>query len=327
MILPRSADTALRRLLHGRPRARDRRLSRAVTGRTVLVTGASSGIGRHVARRLAAAGARVVVTARSPGRLAALVREISATGGHAAAFPADLADPEQIRALARYVNDEHGGIDVLVNNAGHSLWRSFALTEYRPEDSLRMAEVNYLGPLRLTLALLPGMRARSTPRGTGAGPTRIVNVSSIAVLLPTLPRMAAYVAAKSAFDTWLRGLATEVRRDGVRVTSVYLSVTRTRMTSATPWMRRVRPLSAEDSAGLVCDALAYRRSTVGPWWRWVVQACGQLGRGRAEALLAHWYARSADTPAARLVSRRPAPVDGAAHSTPREVGVPAAGGR
>lgn len=309
--------------MHGRPRADDRRLAVAVADRTVLVTGASSGIGRHVARRLAAAGARVLVTARSEGRLAALVREISAAGGTAAAFPADLTDPEQTGALAAWVNDEHGGLDILVNNAGHSLWRSFALTEYRPADSLRMAEVNYLGPVRLTLALLPGMRAR----GGDSGPARIVNVSSIAVLLPTLPRMAAYVAAKSAFDAWLRGLATEVRRDGVRVASVYLSVTRTRMTSATPWMSRVRPLSAADSAGLVCDAIAYRRTTVGPWWRWGVQAGGQLGRGRAEALLARWYARSADTPAARLVSRRTGPAGEAAPGTPRGETARAAGGR
>lgn len=284
----------------------------------MLVTGASSGIGRHVARRLAAAGARVLTTARSPGRLDALVRDVRAAGGTAFAFPADLTDTEQTQALAEWVNAEHGGVDILVNNAGHSLWRSFALTGYRPADSLRMAEVNYLGPVRLTLALLPGMQAR------GGG--RVVNVCSIAVLLPTLPRMAAYVAAKSAFDTWLRGLATEVRRDGIRVASVYLSVTRTRMTSATPWMSRVRPLSAEDSAGLVCDAIAYRRSSVGPWWRGALQAFGQLGRGGAESLLARLYARSADTPAARLVSGRPEtprPVPG----TPREERARASGGR
>ncbi|MFR9673522.1 SDR family NAD(P)-dependent oxidoreductase [Streptomyces sp. TR06-5] len=291
----RSADAALRRLLHGRPRADDRRLAGAVAGRTVLVTGASSGVGRQVARRLATAGARVLVTARSAGRLEILVREIAAEGGSAAAFPADLTDPAAVAALAAWVEDEQGGVDALVNNAGHSLWRSFALTEFRPTDSVRMTEVNHLGPLRLTLALLPGMRAR------GGG--RIVGVCSIAALLPTLPRMAAYVAAKSAFDTWLRGLATEVRGDGVRVVSVYLGVTRTRMTSATPWLRRVRPLSATDAAGLVCDALVYRRTSIGPWWRRGVQALGPFLRGSTEALLARWYARTADTPAARLVSR------------------------
>ncbi len=300
--------------MHGRPRADGRRLSRAVAGRTVLVTGASSGIGRHVARRLGAADAHVLITARSEGRLAALAREISADGGSAAVFPADLTDPEQTDALADWVNGEHGGLDILVNNAGHSLWRSFALTGYRPVDTLRMAHVNYLGPMRLTLALVPGIQAR------GGG--RIVNVSSIAVLLPTLPRMASYVAAKCAFDSWLRGLATEVRGDGIRVTSVYLSVTRTRMTSPTPWMRRVRPLSVEDSAGLVCDALVYRRSSVGPWWRWAVQSFGQLGRSGAEVVLARWYGRSADTRAARLVSRRATVPDSAQETAAPQAAAP-----
>ena len=157
---------------HGFPRPR--RLRDAVGGKTVLVTGASFGIGEAAARLLAAAGAKVLLVARSRDQLELIAGEIRALGGTAEVHPADLTDTAAVAELARRVIAAHGAVDVVVSNAGKSIRRSVALSYDRFHDYERTAGVNYLGPVRLLLALLPGMRRRgpgtsSTSRRSGCG--------------------------------------------------------------------------------------------------------------------------------------------------------------
>jgi acyl-CoA synthetase (AMP-forming)/AMP-acid ligase II/short-subunit dehydrogenase len=233
----------------------ERRLRAAVAGRTVLVTGASEGIGAATARRLAAAGATVLLVARTVERLEQVREEIEAAGGRAFVHPADLSSPDAAAALAADLVARYPRIDVVVCNAGRSIRRSVADTADRFHDIQRTMSLNHLGPVQLLLVLLPAMRAN------GGG--HIVNVSTAGLSLNT-PNWSAYHASKAAFDTWLRSAAVELRRDHVTVATVYCNLVRTRMIAPTPQYRRVPAMSAAEAAEIVCRAVAHRRS----WWPW-----------------------------------------------------------
>ena len=141
--------------------------------------------------------------------------------------------------LVEGIRQCHGDVDVLVNNAGHSIRRSIALSYNRFHDFERTIDVNYLGPVRLVLGLLPGMRARR--RG------HVLNVSSLGVLFGA-PRFSAYLASKSAFESFLRCIAPEVRGDGVAVTNIYMPLVHTPMVEATRVYRLLPGLTADEAA-------------------------------------------------------------------------------
>ncbi|GIJ56616.1 SDR family NAD(P)-dependent oxidoreductase [Virgisporangium aurantiacum] len=233
------------------------RLRRAVGGRIVLVTGASEGIGAATARRLAAAGATVLLVARTVERLDAVRADIVAAGGAAHVHPADLSDPDAAAALATAVLRRYRRVDVVVSNAGRSIRRSVADTADRFHDVTRTAALNYLGPVRLLLALLPAMRA------VGGG--HVVNVSTAGLASPA-PNWSSYLASKAAFDTWLRCVAPELRRDGVTVSTVYCGLTRTRMSAPTLHYSRMPAMSPDEAAAVVCRAVADRPRGLWPWW-------------------------------------------------------------
>jgi NAD(P)-dependent dehydrogenase (short-subunit alcohol dehydrogenase family) len=217
------------------------KLRSAVSGKTVLVTGASYGIGEATARRLAAAGATVLVVARSAERLDDLAASINAGGGQAVAYPTDLTEEAAVSALTKQVTEDHGPLDIVVSNAGKSLRRSLHHQYDRPHDFQRTIDINYLGPIWLLLGLLPAMREN------GGG--HIVNVSSVGVRVVPGPQWGAYQASKGAFDRWLRSVAPELHADGVDVTSVYFALVRTRMIAPTPFLGRLPGLSPDQAAG------------------------------------------------------------------------------
>jgi NAD(P)-dependent dehydrogenase (short-subunit alcohol dehydrogenase family) len=230
-------------------------LGGAVRDRTVLVTGASSGIGEETAVALGRAGARVLLVARSTEGLEAVAARIAADGGRAFVHPCDLTDLDAVGRLAEDVLREHGPVDVLVNNAGRSIRRSIAASYDRMHDFERTMQVNYYGPVRLVLGLLPAMREQ--------GRGHVVNVLSEGLLLQT-PRFAAYLASKSALDTFSRCVANEVRADGVRVTGVHMPLVRTPMIAPTAAYRRVPALRPHEGAALVLEAIAARPYAVTP---------------------------------------------------------------
>ncbi|GIF69229.1 hypothetical protein Ais01nite_72640 [Asanoa ishikariensis] len=230
------------------------RLRAAVAGRTVLVTGASEGIGAATALRLAEAGAVVLLVARTAARLEQVRDEIVAGGGVAYVHPADLSVPAEAAALAQEVLTRYRRIDVVVNNAGRSIRRAVADTADRFHDLERTINLNYLGPAQLLLVLLAGMRA--------TGGVHVVNVST-AGLAVNAPHWSAYHASKAAFDTWLRTAAAELRHDGVTVSTVYCDLVRTRMLA--PRYQRAPVMSAAEAAGIVCRSVA-RPRTWWPWW-------------------------------------------------------------
>jgi NAD(P)-dependent dehydrogenase (short-subunit alcohol dehydrogenase family) len=183
-----------------------------LTGQTALVTGATAGIGRAIARQLAALGADVVVHGRDAQRGGDVVADITAGGGSARYVGADLTDPQAITELS----DAAGRVDVLVNSAGIYTFTTTADT--RVEDFDRQFQINTRAPFLLVAAVAPQM----VERGSGT----IINVTSTAATSPA-PVGAAYGASKAALELLTRSWATEFASSGVRVNAVSPGPTRT----------------------------------------------------------------------------------------------------
>jgi short-subunit dehydrogenase len=231
-------------------------LTARIRGRTVLVTGASDGIGREVALQAGAAGAHVLLVSRTRERLEAVQAEIVGAGGTAWVHPADLSDVEDVDRLADEVLDQHGAVDVLVNNAGRSIRRSVRLSVDRFHDYERTMQLNYFGAVQLVLKLLPAMARQPQ--------SHIINVSSIGVQTNT-PRFSAYVASKAALDAFSRCIASEVIDDGVHVTTVYMPLVRTKMIAPTRLYDYFPAITPQRAAEMVCDAMLDRPKKVATW--------------------------------------------------------------
>ncbi len=217
-----------------------------LAGRTVLITGASSGIGRATALAVARRGAIPLLVARRADELAKVVAEIHADGGRAHAYPCDLTDGDAVDALVKQVLAEHEGVDALVNNAGKSIRRSVLRSVDRLHDYERTMALNYFAPLRLVLGLLPHM----TERRHG----HVVTVSTMGVQVGT-PRFSAYLGSKAALDAVGRVAAAETVADGVTFTSVRMPLVRTPMIGPTKAYDALPALTPEKAAELVVRAL------------------------------------------------------------------------
>ncbi|HWF53638.1 MAG TPA: SDR family NAD(P)-dependent oxidoreductase [Solirubrobacteraceae bacterium] len=230
-----------------------RSLEEAVKGRTVLITGASSGIGKAAALRIGSAGGTVLLVARTKSKLDEVRAEIEEHHGTAHVHPCDLSDTGDIDRMAREILDQHGRVDILVNNAGRSIRRSVARSYDRFHDYERTMQLNYFGPVKLILDLLPAMRAAHTGH--------IINISSIGVQTNT-PRFAAYVASKAALDAFSRSISSEIIDDGVHVTTVYMPLVRTPMIAPTKMYDRFPTLSPDDAAEMIAEAIRKRPKRV-----------------------------------------------------------------
>jgi NAD(P)-dependent dehydrogenase (short-subunit alcohol dehydrogenase family) len=225
---------------------RERSLTSSIKGKKVLITGASSGIGRETALKVGEAGGEVILVSRTREKLEELASQIEELGGTAHVHPADLSDIEDIDRLAAEVLEAHDGIDVLINNAGRSIRRSVERSYDRFHDFERTMQLNYFGALKLILAFLPGMRERKSGH--------IINVSSIGVQTNT-PRFSAYVASKSALDAFSRCTAPEVVQDNVKFTTVYMPLVRTPMIEPTDIYKAFPTLTPDEAAQMLCDAM------------------------------------------------------------------------
>src|SRR5579864_1504358 len=231
----------------------DRNLRRALQDRVVVVTGASSGIGRATAQLLARNGAHVILVSRTREKLEALADEISKAGGRASVYPADLSDLDACEAMIRQVLEDFGRVDILVNNAGRSIRRSIESSYDRFHDFQRTMQLNYFGAVKLLLAVLPGMRSRRSGH--------IINISSIGVQAYP-PRFGAYVASKSALASLSRCIAPEVVDDGVAITNIHMPLVRTPMIAPTGIYKNFPTSSPEEAAEMVASAILTRAPEV-----------------------------------------------------------------
>ena len=283
-----------RRLAAPLARVAGRPLASPLEGRVVMITGGSSGVGEAVAKAVTARGATAVCVARRADELDRVVAEIEAAGGAAYGYPCDLTDAEATDRLVARVLDEHGHVDMLVNNAGRSIRRSLELSYDRMHDFERTMAINYFAPVRLTLALLPSMRAQRFGH--------VVNVVTWGVQIKA-PKFAAYIASKTALDSFARIAGRETYGDNVTFTNIRLSLVRTDMIVATDAYRNAPAKSPEQAAELVVRALEDRPLTINTAFGNVSEVLN-LVAPRLTDLLAH--AGSSRTPdsAAAIAGRQ-----------------------
>ena len=227
----------------------DHTLRGQVAGKVVLITGGSSGIGLAAAHKIAEAGAITIICGRDEEKLAEAKREIQERGFDVITYSADVADMADCDRFVKLLLENHGGVDVLINNAGRSIRRGIESSFDRFHDFERTMQLNYFGALRVTMGLLPKMIENK--RG------QVINISSIGVLT-NAPRFSAYVASKSALDAWTRCAASEFADVGIKFTTINMPLVRTPMIAPTKIYNNVPTLSPEEAADLIAQAIVYK---------------------------------------------------------------------
>lgn len=231
-------------------------LQARVSGKLVVLTGASSGIGAEVAHRLAAAGATVILIARSQDKLAALADDIRVQGGRAFSFPADLTKEVDCDRVCQAIAEQHGTVDILINNAGRSIRRSIKFSLDRFHDYERTMQLNYFGSVRMALKLLPGMLDQKDGH--------IINVSTVGVQANPA-RFSAYLGSKWALEGWSWVAANELAHTGVTVSTINYPLVRTPMIAPTKIYDYTPAMSPEKAVDWMLDIIITRnKRKVGP---------------------------------------------------------------
>jgi thioester reductase-like protein/short-subunit dehydrogenase len=277
-------------------KARRRRDGGLLAGRTVAVTGASSGIGREVALKVAEKGGIPLLLARRTEELEKVRAEIEERGGRAAVYSVDLTSAESIDACVKAMLADHDGVDMLVNNAGRSIRRSISLSYDRFHDFERTMSLNYFGPVQLLLALLPSMTSRRFGH--------VVNVSSIGVQANP-PRFSAYVASKAALDAFSRVVSSELVGHGVTFTTIHMPLVRTPMIAPTKIYDAFPTLTPDQAADMVVRALEEQPKHIGTTLGTVGVVAYALAPKVVDALLHTAYHVFPDSIAAGGTDRRP----------------------
>ena len=240
-----------------------------LTGKRIVLTGASSGIGESAAELFAGRGATVVVVARRRDRLDAVTSRITARGGSAFALPCDLSDLDAIDRLVNTIEDRLGGVDILINNAGKSIRRPLTESLDRWHDVERTMTLNYYSPLRLIRGLAPGMLER--------GEGHIINVSTWGVLSEASPLFAVYNASKAALSAVSRVIETEWSGRGVQSTTLYYPLVATPMIAPTKAYEGLPALTPEEAAEWMVTAARRRPVRIAPRMALFARALDTVG--------------------------------------------------
>jgi short-subunit dehydrogenase len=232
-------------------------------GRTILITGASQGIGAAAARAFAAYPVNLVLLARSQSLLESLAGELNAREGvQALPIVADIARPEEIEAAVARALDAFGRIDILVNNAGVGMSSPVGAIDY--DKARTLFDINFWGALRMTEAVLPAMRERKEGL--------IINISSI-VGRRAMPGISVYCASKFALNAFSESIRVELKQDNVRVVSFYPGVTATNFgdnlltgPASTQGKGRAKVTSAEDVGKAIVKAAIKEPRDAYPTW-------------------------------------------------------------
>lgn len=261
----------LEKLLFPPARVNEKRLREKLEGKTVLITGASFGIGEKLAYRLADFPLHLILVARTEEKLLSMKREIEGEkAAKVSIFLADLRDKDRMEAFLAFLHQLPGGLDILVSNAGISIRRPIKESLDRYHDFTRTMAINYFAPVQLLLSTIPLLEKN---RG------QIINVSTVNALLVPLPYWAAYQASKAAFDVWFRSAAPELNAMGISTSSIYLPLVRTRMILPTVAYRKMPAMSPDYAARIICRTMITKRRKYKPWWLIFGQLASVLFRG------------------------------------------------
>lgn len=228
---------------------RDRTLAGAVRDKVVVITGASSGIGKATALKVGAAGAVTCLVARREDLLKEVHAEIKAAGGRAYVYPADLSVMKHCDDVLAKIMEDHGRVDILINNAGKSIRRSIKQSYDRFHDFERLMQINYFAAVRLIVGVLPHMSERKQGH--------IINVSTLGVLANS-PRFSGYIASKAALDAFARCVQPEFLDKDIKFTTINMPLVRTPMIDPTRMYEHVPALTEEEAADMLVQAIIYR---------------------------------------------------------------------
>ena len=224
-----------------------------LVGKHVIITGASSGIGRASAVAVAERGATVFALARNAEALDDLVAEIREIGGRAYAFTCDVTDSSSVEHTVKDILGRFGHVDYLVNNAGRSIRRSISASTDRLHDYERVMAVNYFGSVRMVLALLPHWRERRFGH--------VVNVSSAGVQASS-PKYSAYIPTKAALDAFADVVGTETLSDHITFTTIHMPLVKTPMIAPSRRLNPMPPITAEHAAAMVVRGLVEKPARI-----------------------------------------------------------------
>ena len=296
-----------------------------LVGRHVIITGASSGIGRASAIAVAERGATVFALARSASALDELVADIRETGGQAYAFTCDVTNSASVEHTVKDILGRFGHVDYLVNNAGRSIRRSVTASTDRLHDYERVMAVNYFGSVRMVLALLPHWRERRFGH--------VVNVSSAGVQASS-PKYSAYVPTKAALDAFADVVGTETLSEHITFTSIHMPLVRTPMIAPSRQLNPIPPITAEHAAAMVVRGLVEKPARIDTPLGTLADFGTYLAPKLSRRLLHQLYLGYPDSAAAKGIAasdrpasapsrtrqpRRPAHVDVARVRVPRPI--------
>ncbi|ODQ84888.1 short chain dehydrogenase [Mycolicibacterium holsaticum] len=267
-----------------------------LVGRHVIITGASSGIGRASAIAVAERGATVFALARSAEALDELVAEIRSAGGQAHAFTCDVTDSTSVEHTVKDILGRFGHVDYLVNNAGRSIRRSVIASTDRLHDYERVMAVNYFGAVRMVLALLPHWRERRFGH--------VVNVSSAGVQARN-PKYSSYLPTKAALDAFADVVASETLSDHITFTNIHMPLVRTPMIVPSRRLNPVPAISPEHAAAMVVRGLVEKPARIDTPLGTLADFGNYLTPKLARRLLHQLYLGYPDSAAARGLAQEP----------------------
>ncbi|MGA9357043.1 MAG: SDR family oxidoreductase [Mycobacterium sp.] len=262
-------------------------------GRHVIITGASSGIGRASALAVTERGATVFALARNADALDDLVAEIRAKGGQAHAFTCDVTDSTSVEHTVKDILGRFGHVDYLVNNAGRSIRRSVVNSTDRLHDYERVMAVNYFGAVRMVLALLPHWRERRFGH--------VVNVSSAGVQARN-PKYSSYLPSKAALDAFADVVATETLSDQITFTNIHMPLVKTPMIAPSHRLNAVRAISPERAAAMVVRGLVDKPARIDTPIGTLAEAGNYFAPRTARRFLHQLYLGYPDSAAAQGIS-------------------------
>lgn len=252
------------------------KLKEAIEGKTILITGATFGIGEKLAYELGKTNARLILVARTEEKLNEMKLSIESDGGKVSVFPADLTNTENIKLLLEKLKEFPNGIDIVINNAGKSIRRPIYESLERFHDFERTMALNYFAPVQLLLGLIPILEKNKG---------QIINVSAVNVLMIPAPFWAAYQSSKTAFDQWFRCVSPEINACGIKTTSIYLPLVRTRMIEPTAEYKNAPAMSPQHVSSIICKTIYSKRRKFSPWWLIFGQLASVILRYPIEVLI------------------------------------------
>ena len=226
-------------------------------GKTVLITGASSGIGEQLAYDLADANCHLILVARREEKLLAIKNKIEKYVATVSLYSADLRNQEEMDGFLTYIHQLPNGLDIIVSNAGLSIKRSIRDSLERSHDFNRTMSINYFAPVQLLLSTIPILQKRQG---------HFINVSTVNALLLPIPFWAAYQASKSAFDCWFRSAEPELNAMGISTSTIYLPLVKTPMIAPTAGYTNAPAMSSNHVAKIISKTFYTKRKRYQPWW-------------------------------------------------------------